>query len=124
MQSGTALCGHDTCDPYQRRNSILDEPGDVVLYHACDGTRHVFRDGHDDGLLLANAGTGWTLTRERHVETEGRWTLVPDSEPVCTGHPDGHDWIARSRSGRVVVRADTLYGAIARAARYYLRVSA
>lgn len=124
MNQHTALCGHDTCDPYQRRNSILDAAGDVVLYHACDGVRHVFRDGHDDGLILTSTdGAGWALTRERHVETDGRWTLVRDDAPVCTGQPDGHDWIAQSRTGRTIVRADTLYGAIARAARYYLRTT-
>jgi hypothetical protein len=120
----TALCGHDTCDPYPRRNSVLDVVGDVVLYHACDGTRHVFRNGHDDGLVLASTAGGWTLTRERHCERNGQWTLVADAEPVCTGRRDGHDWIAcHAESSRTIARADTLYGAIARAARFYLRVN-
>lgn len=120
-QPTTALCGHDTCDPYQRRNSILDETGDVVLYGACDGTRHLFRDGHDDGLIVTNTAGGWTLARERHVETDGQWALIPDPEPVCTGRPDGQDWIAVHHTGRTVARADTLYGTLARAVRFYLR---
>ncbi|GGM52433.1 hypothetical protein GCM10007977_062490 [Dactylosporangium sucinum] len=127
VQQTTALCGHDTCDPYRRRNSILDEPGDVVLYNACDGVRHVFRDGHDDGLILASTGDGWTLTRERHVEVEpGRWAMVADPEPVCTGHHVGRgrdEWIAVHHTGRTIVRTDTLYGAIARAARFYLHTT-
>ncbi|MGI5247540.1 hypothetical protein [Dactylosporangium sp. CA-139066] len=124
MQPTTALCGHDTCDPYVRRNSVLDEPGDVVLYHACDGVRHVFRDGHDDGLILTATAGGWALTRERHVEVEpGRWALIPDAEPVCTGRPDGDHWIAVHHTGRTIARTDTLYGCVARAARFYLRTS-
>lgn len=123
IQPGTALCGHDTCDPWQRRNSILDEPGDVVLYHACDGVRHVFRDGHDDGLILSSTAGGWSLTRERHVEAGGRWTLIPDDAPVCAGRPDGHDWIAVHHTGRTIACADTLYGCIGRAARLYLRTA-
>lgn len=119
----TALCGHDTCDPYQRRNSVLGEPGDVVLYHVCDGVRHVFRDGHDDGLILTSTNGGWALTRERHVETGGRWALVAEAQPVCTGRLDGAGWAAYSVSGRCIVRADTLYGCIARAARHYLRTN-
>lgn len=123
-QPTTALCGHDTCDPYQRRNSILDETGDVVLYHACDGVQHLFRDGHADGLIVTNTATGWTLTRERHVEVEaGRWVLVADPEPVCTGRPDGNDCIAVHRTGRTIARADTVYGCMARAARFYLRTT-
>ena len=123
MNEHTALCGHDTCDPYQRRNSTLDERGDVVLYNACDGVQHIFRDGHDDGLILTSINSGWALTRARDVETAGQWKTVADDTPVCTGRRDGNDWIAQSRSGRVIVRADTLYGAIARAARYYLRTA-
>ncbi len=116
-----ALCGHDTCDPYLRRNSILDAVGDVVLYRACDGVRHVFRDGHDDGLVLTSAPGGFALTRERHFETDGQLVLIPDEQPICTGRPDGHDWIAVHHTGRTIARGDTLYGTIARAARFYLR---
>jgi hypothetical protein len=124
MDAGTALCGHPGCDPYVRRNSVLDEPGDVVLYHACDGVRHIFRDGHDDGLILTATGGGWTLTRERHVEVDGQWALIPDPEHVCTGRPDGRDdWIAVHHTGRTIARADTVYGCIARAARFYLRTA-
>lgn len=121
MNPYLAICGHDTCDPYPRRNSVLGQVGDVVLYHDCDGVRHVFRDGHDDGLVLTATETGWALTRERHVETDGRWAMVADEQPVCTGRMDGNDWAAYSVSGRRIVRADTLYGCIARAARHYLR---
>jgi hypothetical protein len=119
----TALFVHPTCDPYLQRNSVLDEPGDVVLYQACDGVRHVFRDGHDDGLILTTTAGGWTLTRERHVETGGRWALVAEDQPVCTGRQDGAGWAAYSVSGRCIVRADTLYGCVARAARFYLRTA-
>lgn len=121
MNPYLALCGHDTCDPYQQRNSVLDAVGDVVLYNACDGTRHVFRDGHADGLILKATDDGWSLTRERHVEVDGRWALTADDAPVCAGRLDGQDWIAVHHGGRTITRTDTLYGAIARAARYYLR---
>lgn len=123
VEPGSALCGHDTCDPYVRRNSILDEPGDVVLYYACDGVRHVFRDGHDGGLILTSTGGGWALTLERHVEVDGQWALIAEDQPACTGRIDGDGWAAHSASGRCIVRADTLYGAIARAARHYLRAT-
>lgn len=124
IHPGVALCGHDTCDPYQRRNSVLDTVGDVVLFHDCDGTWHVFRDGHAGGLILTSTSDGWALTREQHVEADDRWVMVPDPAPVCTGRPDGRDdWIAVHHTGRTIAHADTLYGSIARAARFYLRTT-
>ena len=124
----TALCGHERCDPWQRRNSVLDEVGDVVLYLACDGSQHLFRDGNANGLLVHWAGNGhWTLTRETHTSTgEGDgevWSLVPDAEPVCAGGPDGRGGYAARRlpTGRVILRHDTQFGLLAKVARYYLR---
>lgn len=119
-----ALCGHQDCPSWTPHNSVLDEDRDVVLYDACDGSRHLFRDGHDDGLILAHNGDGWTLTRERYVLTDDSAHLVPDAEPICDIGQDRAEFVARHRpSSRVIARHNgTAYGLLAKAARFYLRV--
>lgn len=119
----TALCGHPTCDPYVRRNSVVDEPVVVVLYLACDGNRHLFRDNNPDGLLLKSTTTGWTVTRERRTEVEGGWTMVVEDEPVCTATHEGDSWVARHPSGWTLARTDGQYGLMGRVARHYLRTA-
>jgi hypothetical protein len=111
IDRNTALCGHPQCDPYQPRNSVLDEAGDVVIYHACHGTKHVFRDNAERGLILHGTDHGWTLTRDG------------ETEPVVEGGEDGYGRYAARwlPSGRVLVRTDTQYGLIAKAARRLLR---
>lgn len=104
----TALCGHPHCDPYQRRNSILDDIGDVVVYRACDGTRHVFRDDVCHGLIL----------HSRRLDREDGTTAV-------TVESDGdRSWLARAEGGRVLVRHDTYYGLVAKSARRFLKPAA
>ena len=107
----TALCGHPGCDPYRRRNSVLDEQGDVVIYHACDGTRWVFRDDVCHGLIL---GSGWTLTREGETETAAQIRCVGDRQWVAMWLP----------SENVAARHDTSYGLIAKMARRLLMPAA
>ncbi|WP_433294536.1 hypothetical protein ACQP2F_33355 [Actinoplanes sp. CA-030573] len=102
----TALCGHPECDPYQRRNSTLDDQGDVVLYHACTGIKYVFRDQVCHGLILRR---DWTLTREGENTPAAALTQVADRA-----------WTASWPSGRVFLRHDTGYGLIARTARRLL----
>lgn len=111
ITADTALCGHPTCDPYRRRNSVLDEQGDVVIYHACNGVRWIFRDDVCHGLVL---GAGWTLTREA------------ETDPVVTIHNIGdRSWVAHWQpSGRVFARHDTGYGLVAKAARTLLQAAA
>jgi hypothetical protein len=98
-----ALCGHPECNPYQRRNSILDDQGDVVLYRACTGITYVFRDQVCHGLILRR---DWTLTREGENTPAAALTQVADRA-----------WIASWPSRRVFLRHDTGYGLIAKAAR-------
>lgn len=106
----TALCGHPHCDPHQRRNSILDDEGDVVLYHACTGVRWIFRDDVCHGLIL---GPGWTLTREG------------ETEPAATIRNEGDwSWVASWPNGRVFLRHDTSYGLVAKVARRLLHPKA
>jgi hypothetical protein len=113
------------------RNSILDEAGDVVLFHACDGSQHLFRDDRADGLLVDGTGAGWTLTREAYTHAADgdseAWTLVPAADPVCAGgyDPLRREYVARHLpTGRVIACRDTQYGLLARVARYYLRQAA
>ncbi|BAL87199.1 hypothetical protein AMIS_19790 [Actinoplanes missouriensis 431] len=107
ITSKTALCGHAHCDPYRRRNSVLDETGDVVVYHACDDTRWIFRDDVCHGLIL----------RSRRLDRE-------DGTTVVTLESDGdRSWLARTPN-RVLVRHDTYYGLIAKAARRLLMPAA
>jgi hypothetical protein len=101
-----ALCGHAHCDPYRRRNSVLDEQGDVVIYNACTGVRHVFRDNVCHDLIL---GPGWTLTCDG--ETDPAATLACDGD---------RSWKAMWPSGRVFLRHDTAYGLVAKVARRLL----
>lgn len=108
----TALCGHPGCDPYRRRNSILDEEGDVVLYNACDGVRWVLRDDVCHGLILYAGSQVWTLTRER------------ETEPAATITLHGVDWSATWPSGRVFLRHDTGFGLVAKVARRLLQPAA
>lgn len=103
----SALCGHPDCDPYRSRNSVLDERGDVVIYHACDGTRHVFRNNVHHGLVL----------RSRRLDREDGTTAA------VLEHDGDRRWLARSPGGRVLVRHDTYYGLIAKAARIFLKPS-
>ncbi len=124
------LCGHWECADSPPRTSVLDEPGDVVLYRDCDGTGHLFRDGRDDGLILNRSGGGWALTRERYTHTADQdgdtWQLIPHAEPVCDGgwDPQRREFVARHRpTGWVIARHDTQYGLMARAARFYLRTT-
>jgi hypothetical protein len=119
-----ALCGHQDCPSWVDRNSVLDEPGDVVLFTDCDGVKHLFRDGHPDGLILDSTGDGWTLTRNRRDPTTGRFE--PDAAPVCDifEYRSRGDYGAHHRtSGRVVARGAGWYGLLAKAARFYLHVS-
>jgi hypothetical protein len=108
----TALCGHDTCDPYQHRNSVLDDQGDVVLYNACDGVRWVFRDNVCHGLTLHADPLVWTLTREGETELAATITL------------HGVDWAASWPTGRVFIRHDTGFGLVAKVARRLLTPAA
>ncbi|GAA3348890.1 hypothetical protein GCM10020358_69060 [Amorphoplanes nipponensis] len=107
LTRNTALCGHPECDPFQRRNSILDDEGDVVLYNDCTGVKYMFRDTVCHGLIL---GRGWTLIREG------------ESEPAATlKHVADRAWTASWPSGRVFLRHDTGYGLIAKVARRLLK---
>ena len=125
----TALCGHAECDPYRRRNSAVDEGGDVVVYRSCGGHRYLFRDNVDDGLIIrtgTTAGT-WSLTRVRDIEVEpGLWDTVLDGRPVCTGAYEprrGRDSAYVARRGptsRVFLTHDTQYGLFGKLARWFL----
>jgi hypothetical protein len=108
--AGLALCGHPGCDPYQRRNSVLDDEGDVVVYNACDGVKYVLRDDVCHGLIL---GSGWTLTREGETEPAATITNIGDRE-----------WAASWPGGRVFLRHDTSYGLVAKVARRLLNPKA
>ena len=122
------LCGHWQC--HATRAQTLDAQADVVLIRDCAGRQHLFRDGVDHGLILTADNDRWSLTCERHAHATSaqgeRWELIPEAAPVCAG-----GWDARRReyaarhlpSGRVIAHWDTQYGLLARAARYYLRVS-
>ncbi|HEX8627452.1 MAG TPA: hypothetical protein VF755_04700 [Catenuloplanes sp.] len=121
------LCAHAEffADP---RNSVLDAPGDVVLFHGCDGIRHLFRDNHPDGLILTPTEDGWTLTRETYtcVVISGieSCALVAEPAPVCAAAWNTlHTQITARHlpTGRVILRASGQYGLMARAARFYLR---
>jgi hypothetical protein len=103
---GLALCGHPGCSPHQRRNSILDDEGDVVIYNACDGVKYVFRDDVCHGLIL---GSGWTLTREGETEVAATITNIGD-----------RSWVATWPGGRVFARWDTGAGLLAKVARRLL----
>lgn len=109
LTRNTALCGHPTCDPYQRRNSILDDEGDVVLCNACDGIRWVFRDDVCHGLWLFTGHHVWMLTREGETEPAATITLLGD-----------RSWAASWPTGRVFIRHDTGFGLVARVARRLL----
>ncbi|WP_433531235.1 hypothetical protein ACQPYA_03750 [Micromonospora sp. CA-263727] len=122
------LCGHWQC--HTTRPQTLDAQTDVVLIHDCAGRQHLFRDGVDHGLILTAGNDRWSLTRERHAHITSvqgeRWELIPEPAPACVGRWDAlrREYVARHLpSGRVIARWDTQYGLLARAARYYLRVS-
>ena len=102
----TALCGHDHCDPYARRNSVLDDIGDVVIYNACDGVRWVFRANVCHGLILTR---NHTLVRENETEPAAVITSVGDRQ-----------WTAAWPSGRCFLRHDTYYGLVAKVGRRLL----
>jgi hypothetical protein len=106
VTAGTALCGHPGCDPYQRRNSILDDEGDVVIYNACDGVRWVFRDDVCHGLILRSR---WRLFREGETEPAAVIANVGDRQ-----------WAASWPNDRVFLRHDTSYGLVAKVARRLL----
>jgi hypothetical protein len=110
------------------RNPTLDEQDDVVLYTHPDGSRHLFRDGRSDGLLLTPDGGSWAATRETYTpkgEGDGeQWALIPDVAPVCTGGYDRQrrGYVARhTETGRVIATHDTRWGLLAKVARFYLR---
>jgi len=133
LTATTALCGHAAtpttagCDPYERRNTVVDHVGDVVLYIGCDGVRYLFRDGVDDGLRMTAGpvpGT-WALTLARHTEIEpGRWDMVLAGQPLCTGGyaaRNGRRYVARrGPTSRAFLAADTSYGLLGKVARWYL----
>lgn len=109
----SAVCGHPGCDPYERRISVLDDLGDVVIYSACDGTRWVFRDDVCHGLTLISVGGFTTLSRQ-----DENWAAVHI-------RPEGDLYVARWQPlGTVAARWDTRYGLIAKMARRMLKPAA